>query len=141
MIRPMVEKDSEAICQLNNEELDYDLDREATTRNIARLLESSQHCLLVAEVDGQVAGYVHAQLYETLYFKPLWNVLGLAVASCVQGQGIGRELMVALEDSARQAGVAGIRVNSGINRRGAHEFYRALGYQERPDQKRFLKEL
>lgn len=81
MIRFMMEMDSEVIYHLNKDELGYDLDSEETRRNIARLLKNAQHCLLVAEVEGEVVGYVHAQLYETLYFKPLWNVLGLAVAT------------------------------------------------------------
>ena len=137
MIRKVKIRDDAAIHQLNAECLGYDFDREATEAQLVRLLENDQHLILVAEEDGQVIGYAHAVSYDCLYFPSLLNLLALAVAQDFQGQGHGRALMQALREEAKAAGYTGIRINSGISRSAAHEFYRSLGCNEKADQKRF----
>ena len=140
MIRKVELRDVSAIQRLNAECLGYDFDREATESQLKRLLENDQHLILVAEADGQVIGYAHAASYDCLYFLSLLNLLALAVAQDFQGQGHGRALMQALREEAKAAGYTGIRINSGISRSSAHEFYRNLGCSKKADQKRFYWE-
>ena len=137
MIRKVKLEDAVAIQRLNAECLGYDFDRKATEAQLKRLLENGQHLILVAEEGGQVIGYAHAASYDCLYFPSLLNLLALAVAQDFQGQGHGRALMQALREEAKVAGYTGIRINSGISRSAAHEFYRRLGCNEKADQKRF----
>ena len=137
MIRKVKLSDAAAIQRLNAECLGYDFDREATEAQLKRLLETDQHLILVAEEGGQVIGYAHAASYDCLYFPSLLNLLALAVAQDFQGQGHGRALMQALREEGKAAGYTGIRINSGISRSAAHEFYRCLGCSEKADQKRF----
>ena len=137
MIRKIKLEDAVAIQRLNAECLGYDFDREATEGQLKRLLDNDQHLILVAEADGQVIGYAHAASYDCLYFPSLLNLLALAVAQDFQGQGHGRALMQALREEGKAAGYTGIRINSGISRSAAHEFYRCLGCSEKADQKRF----
>ena len=137
MIRKVKLSDAAAIQRLNAESLGYDFDREATEAQLKKLLENDQHLILVAEEGGQVIGYAHAVSYDCLYFPSLLNLLALAVAQDFQGQGHGRALMQALREEAKAAGYTGIRINSGISRSAAHEFYRSLGCSEKADQKRF----
>ena len=140
MIRKVKLSDAAAIQRLNAECLGYDFDREATEAQLKRLLENDQHLILVAEEGGQVIGYAHAASYDCLYFPSLLNLLALAVAQDFQEQGHGRALMQALREEAKAAGYTGIRINSGISRSTAHEFYRSLGCSEKSDQKRFYWE-
>jgi acetyltransferase, GNAT family len=140
MIRRIKLSDAAAIQRLNAECLGYDFDREATEAQLKRLLENDQHLILVAEEGGQVIGYAHAASYDCLYFPSLLNLLALAVAQDFQEQGHGRALMQALREEAKAAGYTGIRINSGISRSTAHEFYRSLGCSEKSDQKRFYWE-
>ena len=140
MIRKIKLEDAVAIQRLNAECLGYDFDREATEAQLVRLLENDQHLILVAEADGQVIGYAHAASYDCLYFPSLLNLLALTVAQDFQGQGHGRALMQALREEGKAAGYTGIRINSGISRSSAHEFYRSLGCSEKADQKRFYWE-
>lgn len=140
MIRKVKLRDAAAIQLLNAECLGYDFDREATEAQLNRLLENDQHLILVAEEGGNVIGYAHAASYDCLYFPSLLNLLALAVAQDFQGQGHGRELMQALREEAKAAGYTGIRINSGISRSAAHDFYRSLGCSEKADQKRFYWE-
>ena len=137
MIRKVKLSDAAAIQRLNAECLGYDFDREATEAQLKKLLENDQHLILVAEEGGQVIGYAHAARYDCLYFPSLLNLLALAVAQDFQGQGHGRALMQALREEGKAAGYTGIRINSGISRSAAHEFYRCLGCSEKADQKRF----
>ena len=137
MIRKVKLRDAAAIQRLNEECLGYDFDREATKAQLKKLLENDHHLILVAEESGQLIGYAHAASYDCLYFPSLLNLLALAVAQDFQGQGHGRELMQALREEAKAAGYTGIRINSGISRTSAHEFYRSLGCSEKADQKRF----
>ena len=140
MIRKVKLRDATSIQRINAESLGYDFDRKATEAQLKRLLESDQHLILVVEEDGQVIGYAHAASYDCLYFSSLLNLLALAVAQDFQGQGYGRALMQALRDEGKAAGYTGIRINSGISRTSAHEFYRSLGCSEKADQKRFYWE-
>ena len=137
MIRKVKLSDAAAIQRLNAECLGYDFDRKATEAQLVRLLENDQHLILVAEEAGQVIGYAHAASYDCLYFPSLLNLLALAVAQDFQGRGHGRAMMQALREEAKAAGYTGIRINSGISRSAAHEFYRSLGCSEKADQKRF----
>lgn len=65
--------------------------------------------------------------------------MALAVSQDYQGKGFGAALLSKLEKLAQRSNISGIRVNSGISRRGAHAFYKELDYVERPEQKRFIK--
>ena len=137
MIRKVKLRDAAAIQRLNDECLGYDFDREATKAQLKKLLENDQYLILVVEEDGQVIGYAHAASYDCLYFPSLLNLLALAVAPDFQGQGHGRALLQALREKGKEACYTGIRINSGISRSSAHEFYHSLGCSEKADQKRF----
>lgn len=133
--------DAKALHDLNTDVLGHPYDLEKMNTQFQRLLGLQHHILLVAE-DSQtldVLGYIHAEVYETLYFPALLNVLALAVKSEHHRQGIGRKLLVELEKLARESGFSGIRINSGHGRTEAHAFYQDVGYQDVVLQKRFLK--
>lgn len=132
--------DAPSLNQLSREELGYSVELAVTEEQLSKLLTHPEHVILVAEqADGQVVGYLHACAYQALFSQPYLNIMGLAVSHQVQGQGYGRQLIEALETIGRRDGYEGIRLNSGISREAAHQFYRALGYTQRDDQKRFYK--
>jgi GNAT superfamily N-acetyltransferase len=65
--------------------------------------------------------------------------MAMVVKNKYRRLGIGRELLIALETSARQRGCVRIELTSGIHREDAHTFYEAQGYSEK--RKRFVKVL
>lgn len=79
--------------------------------------------------------------YDTLYFESAVNILGLAVASEYRKKGFGRALMGAVEAWAEECNIRLVRLNSGSTRKGAHEFYRRIGYSNEKLQIRFMKEI
>ena len=69
------------------------------------------------------------------------NILGIAVSSDYRRQGIGRALLSRAEDWGNEQGINIVRLNSGGSRKEAHNFYRAMGYNDEKMQVRFLKKI
>lgn len=101
---------------------------EETASQLARLSQDSHHFLLGYEdaANHVLLGYVHAEVYESLYSKAGFNILALAVSPQAQGQGIGKSLLQGLEQEAKRCGYGFIRLNSANHRLGAHAFYEKL---------------
>jgi GNAT superfamily N-acetyltransferase len=93
----------------------------------ATILEVPDACLLVAESEDVIAGYLLAFDHPALHAngRITW-VDELAVAEAHQRRGIGRELMSAIEAWSRERG--NVMVSLATRRAGA--FYAALGYEE-----------
>ena len=141
MLRDLQETDVNAICEINQEALGYSFSPEDTASQLAKLSQDSHHFLLGYEdaANHVLLGYVHAEVYESLYSKPGFNILALAVLPQTQGKGIGKTLLEGLEQEAEKRGYNFIRLNSAHHRTGAHAFYERVGYTCDKMQKRFIK--
>lgn len=140
LVREANSKDIAAICSISSNDLGYSCDEKLVLQQFAGL-DSNREAVFVAEIDGEVAGYVHAEIYSLLYFEPMVNILGLAVASDYRRKGVGKALMTRVEEWAKEKGIREIRLNSGGSRKEAHEFYRAIGFDDEKVQIRFLKKV
>jgi ribosomal protein S18 acetylase RimI-like enzyme len=138
-IRELKIVDTEAINKITRESLSYNLDVTDTKKNILNILKNFENKIFVSEIDDQVIGFVHGQIYQTLYYSKMINVLGLAVLQGFQHQGIGTELLKRLENWAKEVGASGIRLNSGNERTDAHKFYEHLGYKKIKEQFNYKK--
>ena len=141
MLRDLQETDVKAICEINQETLGYTFSPEETANQLAKLSQDAHHFLLGYEdaASHVLLGYVHAEVYESLYSKPGFNILALAVLPQTQGQGIGKTLLQGLEQEAKKRGYNFIRLNSADHRLGAHAFYEKVGYTCDKTQKRFIR--
>ena len=140
IIREATIEDAFAICNISCADLGYDSSREFVSTRISNL-DKGREKVFVAEVNGIVAGYIHAEKYQTLYAEPMINILGLAVSSKFRRRGIGRLLLKYAERWANELGINKIRLNSGASRKEAHLFYRAMGYNNEKGQIRFIKDI
>ena len=140
MIREAKATDYVELQKLSFEDLEYECDAELVKSRLENL-EPNNECVFVADVSGKVVGYVHIIKFNTLYYKSMANIQGMVVAKEHQRKGYGKELMNAAEDWARERNIEIIRLNSGFVRPEAHEFYRAIGYNNEKEQIRFMKEL
>ena len=138
-IRICALEDASAIYELNKQEMWYDYPIEKTTEKLKQLLKSEADRIFVAVVDGNVVGYVHARDYDVIYAPQYKDILAIAVFAANKMQGIGRALLTAVENWAKESGAAGIRLVSGSVRTGAHEFYRHCGYNGDKQQINFKK--
>ncbi|WP_314679297.1 GNAT family N-acetyltransferase [uncultured Granulicatella sp.] len=144
MIRNIKIEDAEAIQRICNISLGYSVSVEIVMRQIQKLSEDVNHHYIYVYEDEKlqkVVGFVHAEVYESLYSYTGLNILGLAVLPEFQGKGIGRELMHHLELKAKDDSVLFIRLNSADYRVEAHKFYENIGYVCDKTQKRFIKRL
>ena len=141
MLRDLKTRDVAAICEINKETLGYSFSLEETASQLAKLSQDSHHYLLGFEdsTSHDLLGYVHAEVYESLYSNAGFNILALAVLPQRQGKGIGKALLEGLEQETKRRGYEFIRLNSADHRLGAHAFYEKVGYTCDKMQKRFIK--
>ena len=144
MLRDITIFDAQEIQKISNFELGYDVDLDTVKKQIEKLTTDNKHNVIIGfenEQTRKIIGFVHAELYESLYMDTGINILGLAVDSNFQGQGIGRKLMSAIEDYALKNNISFIRLNSNVRRVEAHKFYESIGYICDKTQKRLIKKL
>lgn len=139
MIRNAEMKDYLDIARLSGV-LGYPISEVAVKKNLARILKDADHEFLVFELGKRVTAFIEAEIYAPVYAEQVMlNVLGLVVDEKNQGQGIGAQLLNALEEKAKAREIKVIRLNSGVQRHEAHQFYEHQGYTSNHSQKRFLK--
>ena len=141
MLRALKPTDTASIYEINKEALGYAFSPEDTASQLARLSQDSHHFLLGYEDPASHAllGYVHAEVYESLYSNAGFNILALAVLPQMQGKGIGKALLEGLEQETGKRGYKFIRLNSADHRIVAHAFFEQVGYTCDKLQKRFIK--
>ena len=140
IIRQAKIEDNKDICKICCDDLGYNCSEELVKERLEGLDKNSER-VLVAVYNSEVVGYLHAQIYKTLYFEELINFLGLAVSKEYRNKKVGTKLVNEIENWAKENGIKKVRVNSGFSRKEAHEFYRSLGYNNEKEQIRFLKNL
>ena len=144
MIRKIKIEDAAAVQRICNISLGYSVSVEIVMRQIQKLSEDVNYHYIYVYEDEElqtVVGFVHAEVYESLYSYAGLNILGLAVLPEFQGKGIGKELMHHLEVNAKNDSVSFVRLNSADYRVEAHKFYESIGYVCDKTQKRFMKRL
>lgn len=140
IIRQAIISDYVVIQKICQDDLGYNCSADLVKERL-KSLDSNRERVFVADIDGKVVGFVHAEKYNTLYFENMVNIQGLAVAKGYRRNGFGKALMNTVEAWANECDIRMIRLNSGIARKEAHEFYRSVGYDNEKEQIRFLKKL
>ena len=143
MIRVIQQKDAEAVKNICESELGHKTTVALLRQRIEELSGNDNYYIMVF-VDAQtqrVLGFIQAEKYNLLYGENGWNIIALAVESTAQRRGIGKQLLLSLDQHANELGYTFIRLNSNIVRTEAHEFYQHLGYCCDKSQKRFIKHI
>lgn len=138
-IRKAVIGDAEGVAVLLGE-LGYPNTVNFAKEKIAELSKSKIDFVYVAEIEGKVVAFSHMHIAK-MFHEPgkLGKILAIVVSKDYKRVGIGKKLLSFLEDKARNAGCIKMELTSSAHRRGAHKFYKNIGYYEKP--KRFLKKL
>ena len=142
MIRKIKKEDAQSIREICDISLGYTVSTELVENQIIKLSADKKHHMIYVYEDEdlhKVVGFIHAEVYESLYSDVGLNILGLAVLPDFQGKGIGKKLMSQLELKAKSDSLAFIRLNSASTRLEAHKFYENIGYLCDKIQKRFIK--
>lgn len=136
-IRPASLEDEEAVIPLIEELFEPpghqppDYTRQRAHENFRRYLESPDGDVLLAIAGDAIVGLatVYVDLPSIRYGLRCW-VEDLVVASSHRSEGIGRRLIDAATEWARDRGCTHLQLDSGHGRKDAHRFYRANGVPE-----------
>lgn len=138
-VRRFKDEDVDAVAALLSQ-LGYPTTPEQLIARLPRMTSEPGYHILVADVDGCVVGLTTVFIRHLINADaPLARIASMIVDEAWRSRGIGGELVAAAEAIARDAGCERIEVTSAEERTRAHEFYRRLGYNERP--RRFIKYL
>lgn len=105
------------------------------------LASEAGQAVFVAVQAGRVVGWLHVANRPLLEYDAGAEICGLVVDERNRGAGVGRALVSAAEEWAKESGLATIRVRSRIERDRAHKFYERDGYTRLKTQYVFEKPL
>lgn len=88
--------------------------------------------LLVAKVDGKVAGCCALRPMDTADYPNAAEMKRLYVRQAFRGIGLGRELAQSALDAARQAGYTSVLLDTLDDMEAARALYGGLGFEEIP---------
>jgi GNAT superfamily N-acetyltransferase len=93
-----------------------------------RHLADPETASLVAELDGEIVGFVSLVYREHLnYVHPQGWIPDLIVTESARGQGAARALLERAFEQAQARGCDWVRLESGYHRTAAHQAYGAVG--------------
>lgn len=130
-VRPAADRDAEAISRLFDV-IGHRLDAATVRDRIAAFARAADHCYLIGEIEGEVVSFVTAHTAESPHHPGRYGIiLAMAVSEAHQRQGLGRQLLAAVEGWFREQGCLYVRVTSAAHRTDtAHRFYPSLGYTQ-----------
>lgn len=128
-IRPIKEDDYQGVLLLGNNELGCNHNIDDYINHYNRIKNDERYKTVVALYKEKIIGFISSvwsfEIGQVLGFM---HIVGLAVKSENQNQGIGTKLLEYMENYAKEIGISSIVLNSGVQRTGAHAFYQNKGY-------------
>jgi len=99
-----------------------------------RLSRNQSRVLLAQAADGAAIGFVQLfPSFSSVRAAPIYILNDLFVAPAARGRGVGRLLMKAAADAARQAGAARLTLSTAITNAPAQALYESLGWKRDED--------
>lgn len=131
--------DAAAIADLLAE-LGYPAEAARVERRLERIAADPGSRLFVAEVNGEIAGLGGLHMLPLVEHDELGCMLtAMVVRADHRRQGVGAELVGAVEREARSRGCSRLVLGSADRREDAHAFYESLGFEATG--RRFVKTL
>lgn len=100
---------------------------------LQEMLSSTQDQVYVAELNGQIIGWLHLFYARRLASDNFFEIGGLVVSPDARGQGIGRDLV----EYALSKNKGKFRVRCNELRMESHKFYEAIGFSSSKVQRVF----
>jgi GNAT superfamily N-acetyltransferase len=130
--------DADGIARLTVQ-LGYEVDAQTVAERLSRILARQDQRFMVAELEDGLVGWVHAIVWEFVETGAFVGIGGLVVDRSLRRKGIGRTLVVKVEEWAVAQGCSVVRLWSSVARTEAHLFYQQLGYSNIKSQYSFVK--
>jgi N-acetylglutamate synthase-like GNAT family acetyltransferase len=127
-VRDATTEDTAAIERLLTQ-LGYPVRADSVVARLSRLRRAGDR-VVVADVDGQIAGLAHLQVLPAIeYDAPTARLAALVVDKNRRRTGVGAALVEAMEAEARFRGCALLFLTTAEHRADAHVFYERLGFE------------
>ena len=131
--RPARTGDAAEIARLAGE-LGYPVDAATMAVRLGALLADPRRCVRVIDGRGRLAGWIVAERRVGLEADERVEITGLVVDGAARRGGVGRALVAAAEDWAREQDSEGGVVRSNVQREASHPFYEGKGYVRQKSQ-------
>ncbi|MBT2135521.1 GNAT family N-acetyltransferase [Croceibacterium sp. LX-88] len=94
-------------------------------------METDGRIVLVAELEGEVAGCLTTSVMRVLHRPaPVGRISMMVVDEALRSRGLGALLVRAAEEALAAQGCYMVEVTSHVRRTEAHRFYERLGYEK-----------
>ena len=134
-------EDAAEIARLMTE-LGYPIEAAEILPRLQALLVHPDHLVTVAAgPNDHLSGVIMAEHRALLLFGSQVEIMGLSVGADARRMGVGRALVKAVEDWARQFGSHKIVVRSNVLRPESHPFYEKIGYERKKTQHLYARSL
>lgn len=128
-VRRAERRDAAALARLIGQ-LGYEAAEAGVIERLA-LMEAESRLVLVAEVEGAVAGCLSTSVMRVLHRPaPVGRISMMVVDEALRGRGIGALLVETAEWALAEQGCYMVEVTSHLRRAEAHRFYERLGYEK-----------
>jgi GNAT superfamily N-acetyltransferase len=125
--RPVTENDAEAVARLLAQ-LGYPTNAADIPSRLREVTAERGGAFLQVDQSGRALGFFSVARHSVLHASgPIGLITSLVVADDARGLGVGRAMVTAAQDWARDQGCVRLMVTSGEHRPDAHAFYRACG--------------
>lgn len=140
-VRSPEPRDFDQMAELAGQ-LGYPCTAEQVRARLSDIRDSNECAIYVVELaEGQIAGWIGVYIFRSVEMDKLGEINGLVVEQKHRSRGIGKVLLDAAEEWARNRGCAIISVHSNVKRERAHGFYKRNGYEWHKTQESFRKRL
>ena len=137
-IRPAEPDDAERVAELSRQ-LGYPAPPTVMRTRLTSVARDPAQAILVA---GRPAvAFIHLRVVESLTSPRETEIEAFVVDEAARSRGLGRAMLRATMDFARQRGCAAVRVRSQVKRERAHAFYEREGFARVKTQHVFLREI
>ncbi len=115
--------------EFNPNEARFRVEPGAMEEFVASTIADPAATILVADGGERLLGFVQYRMVEKSWGRSC-EVDLLAVDESARGRGLGARIMAAVEERARAAGAAGVKLAVSLGNDGALRFYERLGYEQ-----------
>jgi GNAT superfamily N-acetyltransferase len=129
-VREIDAADAAPIAELSGQ-LGYETSVSEMAQRLTQILPLHKgHAAFVACLNGEVVGWIEAEVAYHLQSPPHVLITGLVVKDGVRSVGVGSRLCAEIEGWSKRQGVTVIRVTSRMTRERAHRFYLREGFTQ-----------
>ncbi len=133
-IRKATYTDAHSISQLSAQ-LGYSISEKKTAKKLEQILSADSHCIFIATIENAVIGWLHGFYLPRLTSEPFAEIAAMVVNEGHRNMGIGKLLIEATKNWAKEKGINRLRVRCNTQRTDTFQFYHNCGFVEQKEQK------